>query len=157
MNLKLGLVAMAALALGGTARAQCACDGSATRTADATVLASLLSDKMVCANLGNDTWQEHHKPGGELWDYKLGSDARDPSAMVGSYTINADNTVTYNYGTSSFSYQVCRANAGGLFTFCGPSKITNAKISDTPGLQSCGVVRNTAQLPASTAGNTRKR
>lgn len=140
------------LAMAGVAQAQapaCSCDGSATRTATNADLASLLTNRMVCANVGGEKWQEWHNgtSSGAIIDYKLGPGVQpDPSTTVGSYTVS-NNTVTYSYagGGGTYTYEVCLASGGGSYTFCGASfggrNITGAKIGGL-GLQSCTTVTN---------------
>lgn len=82
-----------------------------------TALSSLVSGNTVCATQGADKWQEQHRSGGELWDYKKGpSDPVDPTKKVGTWTIGAD-TVTYAYtGGPSYTYSVF--DDGGTYSFC---------------------------------------
>ena len=144
------LIAGFALALCGAAQAQtaCSCDAAAVRTASQAALVGLLSQKMVCANVGGELWQEWHNgttaTGGPVVDYKLGSDPKDPSAPVGTYVVGADNTVTYTYGSSSYKYEVCAA--AGFYSFCGAQyggrNITGAKIGGSGALQACNSVAN---------------
>ena len=110
------------------------------------VLQQLLGGKMVCANLGNEQWQEWHNgtTSGPVVDYKKGpGDPVDPSETVGSYAISAngaaDATVAYTYGSSTYRYAVCQN--GTSVAFCGASfggrDILGAVVSAAPGLQSC--------------------
>jgi hypothetical protein len=155
MSKKIALAAALVLAFTGAAQAQttCSCDASATRTADQAALVALLTNKMVCGNVGNEVWQEWHNgtSAGQIVDYKLGpSNAVDPSTQVGTYSV-ANNTVTYNYtGGGSYSYEVCQGAAS--YTFCGQRTITGVKIGGN-GLQSCATVNSVL----STAVRTLKR
>lgn len=81
-------------------------------------LTSLLSGNTVCATRGAEKWQEQHRAGGALWDFKKGpSDPADPTAQVGGWSI-ANDTVTYSYtGGASFTYSV-HGPAGGPYSFC---------------------------------------
>lgn len=161
MNHKIALAAATLLmALAGASQAQttCTCNSSAARTADSAALTTLLTNKMVCANVGGEVWQEYHNPSGALWDYKLGpTDTRDPSAPVGTYTVNANNTVTYTYsgGGGQYTYDVCFVSATGTYTYCGSNyggrNITGARIGGA-GLSSCAGV--TVVAPS---GNVRTR
>ncbi len=138
------IAALAFLAAAGAAQAQdCGCASGSKRTTNNTQLVNLLTNRMVCANVGNEKWQEHHNPNGQLWDYKLGSDPRDPSAPVGTYTI-ANNLVTYNYGSESYTYAVC-AVGNSSYTFCGQRAIAGAKVGGS-GLTACAGVSNIVQL-----------
>jgi hypothetical protein len=82
-----------------------------------------------------------------LVDYKRGpSDATDPSATVGTYVVNANNTVTYNYsGGPSYTYDVCLVASTNTYTFCGANyggrNIPGARIGGA-GLGSCSALTN---------------
>ena len=141
----------ALLALAGTAQAQtagCTCDTGAARTADATALASLLGNRMVCGNVGGEVWQEWHNgsSSGPIVDYKLGpADPKDPSTTVGSYVVNSNNTVTYSYGGGggTYTYDVCYVSTSNTYTFCGANyagrNITGVRVGGSR-LQSCSGV-----------------
>jgi hypothetical protein len=166
MNKKIALLASLLTAFVGVAQAQttgCTCDTSAARTADATALTSLLSNKMVCASVGGEAWQEWHNgsSSGPLVDYKRGpGDRSDPSSPVGTYTVNSNNTVTYNYagGGGSYTYDVCLVSTSNTYTFCGAShggrNITGARVGGS-GLTACASVSN-AVLPTTPGGRVRK-
>ena len=125
----------------------CPCAGG-TRVTDA-ALVSLLSNRMACAVLGNERWQEWHNgtTSGPLVDYKKGpGHSTDPSETVGTYSIvgsgatnpNASR-VRYTYtGDTSYEYAVCQE--GGAVHFCGAEyggrNITNAAVSGS-GLSPC--------------------
>lgn len=84
-------------------------------------LENLINGNTVCANFGGDEWQEQHRAGGQLWDYKKGpSDSIDPSEQVGTWGI-ANNQVTYTYGSNSYGYTVHDEGGGTSYTFCGVS------------------------------------
>ena len=56
-----------------------------------------------------------------MTDYKKGpTDPRDPSVVVGSYTV-ASNIISYTYGTANFTYYVApvvgSGTAPGLYNF----------------------------------------
>lgn len=106
-----------------------ACD-NASRL-DAAQIGALLAGNTVCvpaATVANMTWQELHSGGatsGSLIDYKRGpGHAVDPSATVGSYTVNGtgggNSSVTHNYGTGgSFTYTVHGTGVvGSNHSFC---------------------------------------
>ena len=134
---------------------------TATRTATNADLIALLTNRMVCANVGGEKWQEWHNGAGAgpVVDYKLGPGVQpDPSTTVGTYSVT-NNAVTYVYsgGGGTFTYQVCLASGGATYTFCGATfggrDITGAKIGGA-GLQDCSLVTNAA---GATAGVTRTR
>lgn len=80
---------------------------------------SLVTNQYVCGSIGGDSWNELHQAGGVLQDYKKGpTDPVDPSAVVGNWTVNSDGTITYAYGSLSYTYQV-QVNAGNQYSFCG--------------------------------------
>jgi hypothetical protein len=80
-------------------------------------LTGLITGNTVCATSGGDQWQEQHRTGGQLWDYKKGSDPVDPTKQVGNWSIAADN-VTYSYtGGQSYTYSV-HGPTGGPYSFC---------------------------------------
>jgi hypothetical protein len=163
MNKKIALIASLLTAFVGAAQAQttgCTCDTSATRTADAAALTTLLSNKMVCASVGGEAWQEWHN-GGTLVDYKRGpADKSDPSSTVGTYSVGSNNTVTYIYagGGGSYTYDVCMVSSSNTYTFCGANwggrNITGARIGGA-GLTACASVSNAA-MPTSPGSRVRK-
>jgi len=139
-----GLVALiAGFGAAGAAEAQCP---AGLTTAQ---LISTLSGKYACARRQagvtpapgcgnpNDTWNELHQGSqtGQIIDYKRGpTDPVDPSKPVGTYTINANDTVTYNYGGS-----------------CGPYTYTLRQIPspnpESPAFQYCNIATN-EMIPA---------
>jgi hypothetical protein len=130
------------LALSGVAQAQsgCPCDASATLISGA-ALPALLGNKMVCGNVGGEQWQEWHNgsSSGPVVDYKRGpGHSVDPSTTVGTYAVSG-NTVTYTYGSQSYTYAVCLGNTG-RYVFCGAEfggrNITGVRVGGS-GLQSC--------------------
>ena len=113
-------VLLGCLALSGHAMA--ACTGPAINQA---ALTAAVSGKTVCAARTPDRWQEYHRVGGDLIDYKLGpANTIDPSEKVGTWSITANANgnnanVVYNYGAGgTFSYSV-RSNGGASYSFCG--------------------------------------
>lgn len=106
-------------------RAMAACSGTALT---ASQLTTLLTGKTVCGSAGTDRWQEEHRLGGELWDYKKGpGDPVDPEEKVGTWSVISggfgSGKVSYQYdGGSGFLYTVYN-NGGGAYSFCGPSTI----------------------------------
>ena len=81
-------------------------------------LTTLVSGNTVCATRGADRWQEQHRAGGQLWDFKKGpSDPVDPTSQVGTWVIAANN-VTYSYtGGPSFTYRI-HGPRSGPYSFC---------------------------------------
>jgi hypothetical protein len=165
MNNKIALVASLLVAFAGVAQAQdtttCTCNTSAARTANAAALATLLGNKMACGNVGSEVWQEWHNgaSSGPIVDYKLGpTDTRDPSSTVGTYIVNSNNTVTYNYagGGGSYTYDVCYVSSSNNYTFCGANyggrNITGVRVGGS-GLQNCQSV----SVVAPSISTTRKR
>jgi hypothetical protein len=146
------------LACSGAALAQgCPCNAAGTRTASAAALTSLLSNKMVCGSVGGDSWQEWHNgsSSGVVVDYKMGpSHPNDPSTTVGTYAVNADNTVTYTYGSQTYKYAVC-STARSIYTFCGAvyggRDLPNTVVGGSGGLQSCVAVAGAVKNPGQTA------
>jgi hypothetical protein len=106
-------------------------------------LRTLIEGNTVCASVGADQWQEQHRVGGGLWDYKKGpDDPVDPSAQVGKWDIDA-NEVTYFYylsGTedigAKYTYTV-HDTGGGSYDFCdGESEVVTGA-TFLPGEVSC--------------------
>ena len=129
------VVAMSCVA--GQALAACE---TATRVTG-TDLSTLISGSLVCgrpaggyAGAAGDRWQEEHRSGGQLWDYKKGpapAEKIDPSKQVGTWSI-ANNTVTHSYtGGPSFTWTV-HGSGGGVYSFCtgeNGSEVVRAFIS----------------------------
>ena len=137
MKLQIQAVAcLFAATLVGQAVAQGTCPAGSARVAGVgNALQNLLRDKTVCAQRGNERWQEYHNSNGQLVDYKLGpGNAVDPSEQVGTWSAtNGDAAVaSYNYGAGgTYAFVVCAvptvANATS-YTFIGPSTITGATL-----------------------------
>jgi hypothetical protein len=108
--------------------AMAACTANTHITGNA--LVTLISGNTVCASVGNDQWQEQHRAGGQLWDYKKGpNDPVDRTKQVGTWGINTNN-VTYSYtGGASYTYSV-HGPSGGPYSFCtgigGTEVVSNA-------------------------------
>jgi hypothetical protein len=158
MTSKFALVTSLLLAYAGLAQAQsttiCTCDSSAVRV-DSGTLTGLLTNKMVCGKIGSEVWQEWHNGGavGQLVDYKKGpGDPVDPSAVVGSYVVNGDNTVSYSYPvppTATYKYDVCLVSSTNSYTFCGANyggrNVVGVRIGGA-GPTSCSGVSNITVL-----------
>ena len=142
--MKAAIVA-SAFVLGGVAgQAMGACtDGQVTDTATATIpttLMSLLDGKTVCAVRGTDKWQEMHISGGELDDYKLGTDPMDPTQKVGDWSVDGSGSSTmvhYHYlDGSTYSFTV-HTSDNTHYSFCAGAgdplvDIHNATVISTP-------------------------
>ena len=78
---------------------------------------STLSGKTVCvAEGGGWAAQEYHAANGDLIDFKLGSDRRDPTSRVGSWSVSGDQ-ITHSYGPgASYTYDVY--TNGTNYSFC---------------------------------------
>jgi hypothetical protein len=85
-----------------------------------------------------ETWDEKLS-GGNITDYKQGpTDLEDPTSVEGTYSIDfMANTITYTYGSDSFTYSVSvsgSVNPGTLprtYTFTGPQTLA-ITVSATP-------------------------
>lgn len=155
------VLAAVALALSGAAQAQtCICNGgSGTPLTTVAAVQAVLANKMVCAAVGGEQWQEWHNGGasGPVVDYKLGpGHPVDPSSQTGTYQVvdlasdprvsktqrAAGAAVTYTYGANTYSYGVCQT--GATYVFCGVAfggrDIAGARVSSTGGLQPCSNV-----------------
>lgn len=107
-----------------------------------TDLSNLISGNTVCASAGGDQWQEQHRTGGALWDYKKGpTDPVDPTKQVGTWSFDNQSTpttITYQYGASgpSYTYTVHGASSG-TYSFCngGSEVVSNAMFKN--GESSC--------------------
>ena len=93
-----------------------ACETNTRVTGNA--LSTLISGNTVCATRGSEKWQEQHRAGGALYDYKKGpTDKVDPTKQVGTWSIAANN-VTYSYaGGPSYTYSV-HSPVSGVYDFC---------------------------------------
>jgi hypothetical protein len=118
---KLTIVLGVFLATTGNAFAACSTPflaGGALSTLLTSVGGRTICSPSSCTG-SNCSWQEQHRSGGQLWDYKKGpSDAVDPSEQVGTWSISG-NTVTHTYGAPPpYPYNV-KDNGDGTFSFCG--------------------------------------
>ena len=94
-------------------------------------LTTLIAGNTVCAQRGSERWQEQHRGGGQLWDYKLGTDPKDPTSQVGTWQIIGGTQISYSYpaGTPTYTITYSVHNEGtnvspGPYSFCtstGPS------------------------------------
>ena len=125
--------AMVLAAVAGEALALCETSTRMTTSA----LTAFLPGKLVCGRpaagypggVGStDRWQEEHRAGGQLWDYKLGdSSTVDPRKQVGTWTVGS-NAVTHTYSASTFSWSV-HLISGTTYSFCNNPNV------DVPGTE----------------------
>ncbi len=118
MKLSIFVGAVALMLLAETAYADCTPPGRLNQTQ----IGNVLRDNTVCAQRGDESWQEEHHADGKLWDFKLGDDDPiDPRKQVGTWSITgtgSNTTVTYDYGSGgSYTYSVWN-NGGGSYSFC---------------------------------------
>ena len=100
-------------------------------------LTTLVSGNTVCATKGQDQWQEQHRSGGQLWDFKKGaSDPVDPSKQVGTWRI-ASNEVTHSYGNLSFTYSVHDEGGAASYSFCTNGLVVVSGATFKTGNSSC--------------------
>ncbi len=91
---------------------------SCTTPLSQSAVRTLVTGNYVCGSVGSDSWHELHQSTGVIRDYKKGpSDPIDPSKDVGTWTVNSTGTITYTYGTLSFTYQV--AGTANPYSYCG--------------------------------------
>ena len=160
MTIKTMTAALSALVLCSAVQAQnCPCNGGAgtqiTGTTSPT-LTSLLTQRMVCGQVGGEKWQEYHASNLDLVDFKLGlGHPVDPTTKVGTYSV-AGAVVTYNYGAGggSYQYNVCAVGSPTTsYTFCGASfggrDITNLIVG--PAAAQAQAVSCTGLSPVSTS------
>ena len=108
-----------------------------------TQLTNTFPGNTLCAQRGADKWQEQHRAGGELWDYKLGSSTMDPTQQVGTWEITGTGVnavLTHTYGTTPYGWAVCGAGGVGtgytLISTGSAGTITGAEVK--AGETSCG-------------------
>lgn len=113
-------------------------------------LSTLLAGNTVCVgSTGNWESQEQHwvtisgpPASGDLYDYKRGpGDPKDPTRKLGTWTVNANDTVTYDYTAfqpnQTYTFTVHGPSASGdSYSFCnGGTEAAKATIKS--GLVSC--------------------
>lgn len=133
-KLAIGIVLFTGFSGGVMAAPNC----TAPNRVNGSALTTLVSGNTVCATKGTDKWQEQHRSGGQLWDYKKGaSDPVDPSKQVGTWRI-ASNEVTYSYtGDSSYTYSVHDEGGGASYSFCSNGSVVVSGATFKPGNSSC--------------------
>jgi len=118
------IVAVAAIALSlGATEALAVCGNPATQLIGGNpgTLAPALSGMTICVGSANNWVNQEYLSGGTtgpIYDWKKGpSDPKDPTAIVGQWTVVGDNvTFTYTAG-GTFTFTVWR-QAGGTLDFC---------------------------------------
>jgi hypothetical protein len=90
-------------------------------------LTDLISGSLICGRPGaaypgaaTDRWQEQHRAGGLIFDYKRGvGNPIDPESQVGTYTTTNGSNATYTatYDALSYPYQL-RLISGNTYSFC---------------------------------------
>lgn len=133
-KIAIGIVLFTGFSGGVMAAPNCTTPNRVTGSA----LTTLVSGNTVCATKGADKWQEQHRSGGQLWDYKKGSsDPVDPSKQVGTWRIGS-NEVTYSYtGDSSYTYSVHDEGSGTSYSFCSNGSVVVSGATFKPGNSSC--------------------
>jgi len=125
------------LLAGISGEATAACTANTRVTGGA--LTALIAGNTVCATRGAEKWQEQHRGGAQLWDYKKGPPSPgnvDPTKQVGTWSISSNN-VTYSYtGGPSYTYSV---HGSGPYSFCTAPNGTEVVSGATfmPGNASC--------------------
>ncbi|MCK7493622.1 MAG: VanZ family protein [Comamonadaceae bacterium] len=111
-------VALVLLAAAGAASAQVqACNGATSRVPLAAVEPAVMG-KTMCASRGAERWQEIHRGGGVLVDYKKGpNDPVDPSTTVGTWSVvtgpAGGGLLRHDYGGGqAYDWALCQ-DAGG--------------------------------------------
>lgn len=115
--------------VGGIGNAVAACSTPYMTGGGASGVSTLLSGNTVCSPAGcsgaSCQWQEQHKSGGILADYKKGAtDPKDPTKDIGAWSVattgSSNGKVTYTY-TAGGSYTYDVKNNGANYSFCGPN------------------------------------
>ena len=131
-------VALMALVSGEAGAApNCDANKKVSGSALTTLLSGTGAGNTVCAVRNGERWQEQHRSGGQLWDYKQGpTDAVDPTTQVGTWSTAA-NEVTYSYnGGSSYTYSIHEEGTG-LYSFCTGGVVIVSGAEFRAGLTSC--------------------
>lgn len=109
--------------------------GSVNRTQGVASLSTLFTGSLVCGRpvapgytgALTDRWQEQHRSGGLLWDFKRGvGHAIDPEKQVGTYGFTgtgASSALTHTYGSTTYSWRVFLHAAPNTYSFCNASNI----------------------------------
>lgn len=107
-NIAAALLALAALP---AAWAQSACPSGSQELKQIQILGAV-NNSTMCAERGNERWQEFHRGDNVLVDYKLGPTSKmDPSKPVGNWRtdkIGDTGVLVQTYAGTSYSWRVCR-------------------------------------------------
>lgn len=126
--------------------------GTVTTVDGTSGLQGLLTGSLVCGRpvaggyTGDlaDRWQEQHRTGGQLFDFKRGvGHPMDPEKLVGSYSFGGTGTssvVTHTYGSSSFSWRVFLQAAPNTYSFCNAAgqEVVRAIVTANAGISGSG-------------------
>ena len=126
----LGLLAMAlGMTLNGAIAASCSADGSGYGPLAGSEITALLVGSLACYPVTPPYENQEFLASGKITDHKQGSqESVDPSAVVGTYAVAANGTITYSYANGpSFTYTVwgLTRSGSGVYDLCaGGSPIT---------------------------------
>lgn len=115
-------------------------------------LEALLTGSLLCARPGPgytgdpaDRWQEQHRSGGLLFDFKRGvGHPVDPEKQVGTYSFTGTgqaSLVTHNYGGAiTFSWRVFLQAAPNTYSFCNTTntEVVRALVIANAGVSGSG-------------------
>jgi hypothetical protein len=130
------------------ARAEADCTNNPLSGSDMNALFSPPA-KIICGRPGaaypggansTDRWQEEHRSGGQLWDFKLGdNNPVDARAQVGTWSQSGVN-LTHSYtGGPSYTWRLFLIS-GNTYSFCsGSSEQARGNVIPDPGT-GCGGV-----------------
>jgi hypothetical protein len=114
-------------------------------------LTTLLTGSLVCGRPGasypggagsSDRWQEQHRTGGALFDFKRGvGHPIDPEKLMGTYAFTGSGTtseVTHTYGALTYNWRVFQN--GTVYSFCtaGGAEHVRAYITAGGGVSGAG-------------------
>ena len=139
--MKTNVVTCFVLLLGVADAALAQCSSSTADRVQGSDLTNLLSNSRVCGrpvpDNVNGRWQEQHRAGNQLWDYKLGAvHPVDPTKQMGTWQVSgtgANTIVTYVYNTFSpsetFTLSVyCAETGSGTNKVCPPKVPTGTVV-----------------------------
>ena len=136
------LAASISIVLAGVAgEAAAACAAPSVRVNTLAALNTLLTGNTVCVpavTVRTMTWQEEHRSGGQLWDYKRGpADKTDPSEKVGTWSVTGtDNRavfVSHDYGGGQIYTYAVWNNNDGTHSFCSANPEIKARVQTGSG------------------------
>jgi hypothetical protein len=89
-----------------------------------------------------DRWQEQHRAGGQLWDFKLGvGNPMDPESQVGTYSFSgngASSAVTHTYSATAFTWRVYLFSSPNTYSFCTAAGVEHVRAFVIAGAGSSG-------------------